>query len=412
MTQPAEMIIHQNQPGFLAPVVTAQNALIAYQAKKDLIDGIMKENVDFGVIPGSKKPSLLKAGAEKATSFFGLFPRFADAEVVNDWTGENHGGEPFFYYRRTCNLYRGDILVASVDGSCNSWEKKYRYRWVDESQVPANVDKSKLKTQGGRVSEFTFAVEKAETTGKYGKPAEYWKRFTDAINNGTATPTKRKTSKGESPAWEIDGTMYCLPNEDPADIVNTVLKMADKRALVAATLIATGLSEYFTQDIEDYVTGEFVTIVAPDSAQKQPAPTSLDALQQHNAEPPRKASPSAKAGQNEDMADELDRDFPPMQNESTQTEPTDDKKKQEFRHAALWNKAGKAKLLTPSNIEVWKRGPGDTAEEIAGRCELMHAALDPTYGSASRLPAGIDASHLDEVESGIDPSDGQPFGAK
>jgi hypothetical protein len=261
-----EMIIHQDAPGFLAPVVAVKDALIAYQAKKDLIDGIMKENVDYGVIPGSKKPSLLKAGAEKATSFFGLCPRFTDAEAVEDWTGEKHNGEPFFYYRRTCNLYRGSTLVASVDGSCNSWEKKYRYRWVEESQVPAHINKATLKTQGGRVSEFVFAIEKAETSGKYGKPAEYWQRFRDAIENGTAVQISRKTSKGTSPAWEIDGTMYCLPNEDPADIVNTVLKMADKRALVAATLIATGLSEYFTQDVEDYIDATFSDIPAPKAA--------------------------------------------------------------------------------------------------------------------------------------------------
>ena len=65
----------------------------------------------------------------------------------------------------------------------------------------------------------------------------------------------RKTSKGkEMDAFEMDATVYAVPNSDPAEQVNTILKMADKRALVAATLIATGLSEYFTQDIEDYTT--------------------------------------------------------------------------------------------------------------------------------------------------------------
>ena len=270
MTDQAIVVV---QPGFLAPVIGVQQALEAYQAKKDLIDKIFKEGVDYGTIPGSSKPSLLKAGAEKSTSFFGLHPVMADAEVVNDWTGQDHGGEPFFYYRRTCNLYRGDVLVASVDGSCNSWEKKYRYRWVDESNVPSNVDKSKLKTQGGKISEFSFALDKAETTGKYGKPVEYWERFKTAVANGTARKFMRKTSKGEAEAWEIDGTLYCLPNEDPSDIVNTVLKMADKRALVAATLITTGLSEYFTQDIEDYVPGEFTEVAEPVKVAQKPTTT-------------------------------------------------------------------------------------------------------------------------------------------
>lgn len=35
------------------------------------------------------------------------------------------------------------------------------------------------------------------------------------------------------------------------DIVNTILKMAQKRAFVGATISATGASDYFTQDLED-----------------------------------------------------------------------------------------------------------------------------------------------------------------
>jgi hypothetical protein len=34
-------------------------------------------------------------------------------------------------------------------------------------------------------------------------------------------------------------------------VVNTIQKMAQKRALVAATLISTSASEFFTQDVED-----------------------------------------------------------------------------------------------------------------------------------------------------------------
>jgi hypothetical protein len=45
--------------------------------------------------------------------------------------------------------------------------------------------------------------------------------------------------------------MYSLlDNPDVADVVNTIQKMAQKRALVAATLIATSASEFFTQDVE------------------------------------------------------------------------------------------------------------------------------------------------------------------
>ncbi len=52
-------------------------------------------------------------------------------------------------------------------------------------------------------------------------------------------------------AWEIDSTLYRVPNEDIASQVNTVQKIGQKRAFVAATLIGVNASEFFTQDIED-----------------------------------------------------------------------------------------------------------------------------------------------------------------
>jgi hypothetical protein len=40
-------------------------------------------------------------------------------------------------------------------------------------------------------------------------------------------------------------------NQAATDIVNTILKMGQKRAFVGATISATGASDYFTQDLED-----------------------------------------------------------------------------------------------------------------------------------------------------------------
>lgn len=261
------------QEVFMAPVVSVADALVAYQAKKDLIDKILNPGVDYGTVPGSTKPVLLKPGAEKMTSLFGFSPRFIDAEIVEDWTGKDHNGEAFFFYRETCDLYRGERLVASAGGSCNSWEKKYRYRWVGEADIPAGISKEMLKARDGKISEFAFAVDKAETAGKYGKPPEYWKKFQDAIADGSAVMFKRKTSKGtEMDAWEIGAMLYCIQNDEISDLANTILKMAQKRALVAATLIATGLSEYFTQDIEDFVTGEVKDIAPAPKSPPDPMP--------------------------------------------------------------------------------------------------------------------------------------------
>ncbi len=121
-------LVLMTQSNFIAPVADLTTALARYQAVKDFIDSILKPKVDYGTIPGSDKPALLKPGAEKMCSFFGLTPKFPLEDKEEDWTGERHGGEPFFYYRYKCQLYRGDHLIAEGEGSCNSWEKKYRYR--------------------------------------------------------------------------------------------------------------------------------------------------------------------------------------------------------------------------------------------------------------------------------------------
>ena len=47
--------------------------------------------------------------------------------------------------------------------------------------------------------------------------------------------------------------MLVLENDDPFSLVNTLQKMAQKRALIGATLHATRASGYFTLDIEDIV---------------------------------------------------------------------------------------------------------------------------------------------------------------
>lgn len=259
---------------FLVPAASLDQVLATYQWKKDFIEQVLKKDIDFGVTPGtSEKPSLKKAGAEKMASFFGLAPTFEDVVTVEDWTGEQHGGETFFYYRQKCKLFRGDRLIASADGSCNSWEKKYRYRWVSEFEIPAGVDKSTLRTQGGKTSEFTFALDQAQTSGKYGKPAEYWKMWRDAITSGKAVAIKRKSSKGnEMDAWEMDTTVYAVPNRDVAEQTNTILKMAQKRALVAAVLIATNASDYFTQDLDDFVTDrEIIDAVSKPVTESKPS---------------------------------------------------------------------------------------------------------------------------------------------
>src|SRR4051794_33053717 len=241
------------------PVFTTETALQRYQAFKDFVKGVLKEGIDFGKNPGSDRDTLLKPGAEKLCTFFGLTPRYVLEVVVEDWRGDKYG-QPLFYYRFKCQLFRGDFQMGEGIGSCSSWEAKYRYRWVDENTITRmGLDKSTLVTRGGAISEFEFAINKAETSGQYGKPAEYWAQWKQAMADGKARKTHKMKKDGTtSPAYEMDMTMYRVPNTEFADIINTVQKIAQKRAYVAATLSATNASDYFTQDLEDYIEVETI----------------------------------------------------------------------------------------------------------------------------------------------------------
>lgn len=227
---------------------------IAYIIANVLVDGI-----DYGVMPnsGKKEKVLKKSGAEKMMSTFGLTPTFEDVKIIEDWTGAEHGGEPLFYYRFKCRLYRGDLLLGEADGSCNSWEEKHRYRWVQKKQAEMlGLDPKTLPTKGGVITlvEPAFAIDKAENTGPYGKPPEYWEKFRAAILNRTALKTERMKKNGEKmPAWGIteDSTFYRIPNQNFGDVVNTCQKIGQKRAMVAAVLIVTNCSDSFTQDLEE-----------------------------------------------------------------------------------------------------------------------------------------------------------------
>lgn len=235
------------------PVMAIATAKQRYNALVSFTKDIMTPGKDFGAVPGTDKPTLLKPGAEKLMSFFGL--TVEDPEFITkdeDWTGERHGGEACFYYMVRQRVTRNGTLIASQVGSCNSWESKYRYRWVKESDIPAELDKKRLRVRDGSITEFAFAIDKAETSGPYGKPAEYWQAFKTAIQGGTARHDERKTKTGKLlPAWTIGAPLYRVPNTDVFDVINTVQKMACKRALVAVTLIACNASEFFHQDLDD-----------------------------------------------------------------------------------------------------------------------------------------------------------------
>ena len=216
------------------PAMSIELAVERYNTITEFVSRVLRRDVDYGMIPGTDKLTLLKPGAEKLTTFFGLSTRFQLLERIEDWTGEDHGGEPFFYYLYRCQLSRGDLLVAEADGSCNSRETKYRYREAQRvcpECGQAAIIKGKEEYGGG----WLCFRKKGGCGAKF--------------PNGDAVIESQQTGR--------------VPNAEIADQVNTIQKMGQKRSLIAATLLAVNASEFFTQDVEDFINTTATVTQAP-----------------------------------------------------------------------------------------------------------------------------------------------------
>lgn len=145
----------------------------------------LKRDVDFGVIPGTKKPSLYKSGAEKICMRYGLLQHYTVENKIEQYDSKGL----FFYYLVKCELVK-----IAVDGR-----------------------------------EYIF-------TSGYGS---------------ANTAEKRNGTKGAN----------------TPDAINPAVKMAQKRALVSAAISISGLSDMFSQDIEDekFMEGAMETVLADDA---------------------------------------------------------------------------------------------------------------------------------------------------
>lgn len=209
----------------IMPVMDINQALERRKQMVTFVQKIMVDGTDFGAIPGTgDKPTLLKPGAEKLATFFGLTKRFEIIERVEDWTGKEHGGEPFFYYLYRCQLWRGTLLIAEADGSCNSFEAKYRWR------------------KGERVCPNCGQGSIIKGRAEYGGG---WLCYARKGGCGAKFQAGDQAIEGQE--------VGRIPNPDICDQVNTLQKMSQKRALIAAVLLAVNASEFFTQDMEDFV---------------------------------------------------------------------------------------------------------------------------------------------------------------
>jgi hypothetical protein len=175
---------------------------------KQFFKEVMEKDVDYGIIPGTDKPALYQPGADKINALYNFSKVIADKEENKDY---NTG-----HYDATVKvrlIHRGTgVLISEGEGSCSTRESKYHYRWVGERDVPKGVDLATL-------------------------------------------PCKEYENKTTGAKW----SKYRIENEDLFSLWNTVLKMAVKRAYIAATLSGTGLSGIFSQEedeLDAWIEGE------------------------------------------------------------------------------------------------------------------------------------------------------------
>ena len=248
----------ENEEVTALAVTGNEQKMLSLQDTRDWYNGfvqftkeILKENLDFGIIPGTAKPSLYKPGAEKLRFVYGLGAEFECIDKTTDLS------IPFVDYTYKCTIRnKNGQVLSQCEGNCNSMEPKFGFLWLQASDIPSDIDLAKLKskTTGKVLFEFEFAINKAETTGQYGKPKEYWDRWREAIDSGRAKQTTKKSKAGKDfPGYELNDTVtvYRINNPDVVGMKNTIMKMSQKRSFVGAVLIATGASEFFTQDVED-----------------------------------------------------------------------------------------------------------------------------------------------------------------
>lgn len=161
-----------------------------------VLSEVMKKGTHYDVVPGcGDKQVLLKPGAEKILSTFHI-----GTEIKVEDLGDGFDVR----YRVTCRGFHiptGSTIGYGI-GECSTSEKKYKWR---EAVCQAEFDAT------------------PET-----RRNKLWK--------------KDYNSKNVSEVLQV--------RQNPADIANTVLKMAKKRAMVDLCLTATACSDMFVQDME------------------------------------------------------------------------------------------------------------------------------------------------------------------
>lgn len=214
-----QAIVRQPSSILLMPVMNVALARQRLRELQEFIKDYLVEDEDYGIIPGTQKPTLYKSGSDKLCEVYGLADTYDITKRIDDWE------KNLFFYEVRCTLLskRDDSLVGTGLGSCNSYES--RYRWRDAQRLCPNCSKAAI-IRG-----------KAEFGGG-------WLCFAKKGGCGAKFKTGDKAIEGQQTGR--------VENDDIPTLVNTILKMAKKRAKIDAVLGVTRSSGIFTQDLDDF----------------------------------------------------------------------------------------------------------------------------------------------------------------
>jgi hypothetical protein len=225
-------------------IMTIEDAINRQKMLTDFVRKVMVKGRDFGVIPGTeKKPNadgtpsrenntLLQPGAERLCTLFGLVDEYEDAGSIVD---HERG---FFHFSFKCILLRnctrenvdgrtvilGDVAGVAI-GSCNSREKKYRRGGKACPECGAIAIKKSKFPPRDRPNEVPgwYCHDKAGGCG-----------MNFAADDQRILEAKQADSTAES-----------------FDLINTLQKMAQKRAKLSAVRAATNASDFFNAEDGD-----------------------------------------------------------------------------------------------------------------------------------------------------------------
>jgi hypothetical protein len=174
---------------------------------KKLMQTVMVPEEHFGIIPGTKKETLYKAGAEKLAMMFRLIPTFEEEYFDIPYTTKTgvQVSHREYTYKCILNHVSGPKMGEGV-GICSTMESKYRFR-RDGTENENPADNYNTAKKIGKKRAFVDAVITATSASDI-----FTQDMEDIVANERAAGVNTAPNTNPTPAVKIPET----PNQDKA----------------------------------------------------------------------------------------------------------------------------------------------------------------------------------------------------